>query len=196
MAPNWYRWPVTRWMAEYRVDQAASRIDLVRIRPATIELVAGWVVTAPVAAIGTPSPGWEPRVSVLQDLGESPELTARQIRRMQPGQARILALEELQRLRAAPGWVTDFLGLNRSPASPAVTLAVTAARYVQAIEGGDRTPVSTVARELGLPQSRVRDRLYRARQQHLLEPLEPGRGRARGQLTERAIELLRTEATE
>jgi hypothetical protein len=71
-----------------------------------------------------------------------------------------------------------------------VTLATIAQLYCRAIEAGDPTPVTTVAKQLGLAQAQVRDRLYKARQLGLLEPREPGRGRPRGELTRMAIDLL------
>jgi hypothetical protein len=60
-------------------------------------------------------------------------------------------------------------------------MIATAARYVAAAQVGDRAPVATVAKEFGLSQSQIRDRLYAARRAGLLE--ETGRGRAGGDLT-------------
>jgi hypothetical protein len=60
-------------------------------------------------------------------------------------------------------------------------MIVTAARYVVSWQAGDRNPVAIVAEELGLPQSKIRDRLYAARRAGLLE--ETGRGKAGGDLT-------------
>jgi hypothetical protein len=60
-------------------------------------------------------------------------------------------------------------------------MIATAARYVAASQSGDRTPLATVAKEFGLSQSQIRDRLYAARRAGLLE--ETGRGRAGGDLT-------------
>jgi hypothetical protein len=60
-------------------------------------------------------------------------------------------------------------------------MIATAARYVAAAQAGDRSPVATVAKEFGLSQSQIRDRLYAARRAGLLE--ETGRGRAGGDLT-------------
>jgi hypothetical protein len=72
-----------------------------------------------------------------------------------------------------------------------VRLAATAALYVDFIQKGDRAPVEAVAEETGLSQSKVRDRLYAARRAGLLE--ETGRGRASGDLTHAARELLERE---
>jgi hypothetical protein len=60
-------------------------------------------------------------------------------------------------------------------------MIATAARYVAASQAGDRSPVATVAKEFGLPQSQIRDRLYAARRAGLLEETE--RGKAGGDLT-------------
>ena len=67
-----------------------------------------------------------------------------------------------------------------------------AARYVLACEAGDRSPVLTVASQLGLPASRIRDDLHRARVAGLLEPA-PGRGQTGGGLTAKAREYVDTE---
>lgn len=67
-------------------------------------------------------------------------------------------------------------------------LLTTAARYVAARKAGDRKPVATVAEDLGLPQSQIRDRLYAARTEGFLEGT--GRGRAGGDLTPQGQALL------
>ncbi len=114
-------------------------------------------------------------------------------------------MEQLYDLKGAPAW-TELLGeewravIERATTGDRLSrmsaLAGTAARYVAAIDAGNRTPVASVAEQLGLKQPQVRDRLYKARQLGLLEPREAGRGRARGSLTDAAIKLLREEDSE
>jgi hypothetical protein len=68
--------------------------------------------------------------------------------------------------------------------------AALAKAYVDAVESGAAAPVDAVARRVGKNWShdRVRDALHRARQRGLLT--KPPRGRAGGQLTDKALALL------
>lgn len=201
-------------MAVYRLNpDGGAHVESVRIRPASVELVDEWIVTWPIGVIDTPTSGMFFGVEVLQDLGESAALTARQTRRLAPGRALRVASQVLRDdIGGAPAWVTELLGtqtellgpdwralieraIASDPSSRRHLLAATAALYVAAIDGGDRTPVTSVAQQLDLEQPQVRDRLYKARQLELLEPLHPGRGRAQGRLTPAAIDLLRKEGS-
>jgi hypothetical protein len=67
-----------------------------------------------------------------------------------------------------------------------------ATRYVLACEAGDRSPVLTVAEQLGVPTTRIRDDLHRARVAGLLEPTA-GRGQTGGSLTAKARAYLDQE---
>jgi hypothetical protein len=76
-------------------------------------------------------------------------------------------------------------------------LAFVAAAYAQAYAVMDddatahnRSLNVIVAKRLGLKPEQVRDRVSAAREAGLLEPRSPGRGRASGQLTKRAKEIL------
>ncbi len=193
-------------MAVYTIDPAGPRIGRVRIEAASAWLVDEWTVAWPMAVIGTPTQGWIANVEVLQDLGASVDLTSRQTRRVQPARALRVAVEYARQQKGALG-ATDLLGnewqavvdsaeKGTSRRSRLLVQAGMAAYYVAAIDAGDRTPVATVAKQLGLRQTQVRDRLYKARQVGLLEPRKAGRGRAHGTLTDAAIALLRREGSE
>jgi hypothetical protein len=67
-----------------------------------------------------------------------------------------------------------------------------AVRYVLACEAGNRSPVLTVAEQLGVPATRIRDDLHRARVAGLLEPAA-GRGQTGGGLTAKAREYMDQE---
>jgi hypothetical protein len=67
-----------------------------------------------------------------------------------------------------------------------------AVRYVLACQAGDRSPVLTVAEQLGVPATRIRDDLHRARVGGLLEPAA-GRGQTGGGLTAKAREYIDKE---
>jgi len=148
------------------------------------------------------------------DPGSPPpagELTTRMIRAMAPAAAHAFAtrswrelvgplsptMPRYEQLAAifGPGW---FDAIERQ--EPGATgrsnirrrrLAATAALYVQALEAGGRAPVATVAANLGLSQSKVRDRLHAARYEGLLGGT--GRGRAGGELTPEALAFLELE---
>jgi hypothetical protein len=203
---NWYGEGMRRWTAVYHVDRASPGIDALEVRPAQPDdptastqpylpegaWIAQWaVVTSPAA-----------RVEVYQGLGESLALTSRQLRSLQPARAIRSVMSALHDLRGAPSALTDLLGkgwlsveTRGSRSSPLLVLAATSARYVDRIDAGDRTPVASVARELGLRHQQIRDRLHRARFAELLTP-PGGRGRAGGKWTQAAIDLLRTEGSE
>jgi hypothetical protein len=145
------------------------------------------------------------------DPSTSGELTTRMLRAMAPAAAIAYATQNWRELTGelsptmpryeqlkdvfGPGW---FEAIERQ--EPGATgrsrlrlrrLAATAALYVQALQAGDRAPVATVATNLGLPQSKVRDRLHAARFEGLLA--ETGRGRAGGGLTPEGLALLELE---
>jgi hypothetical protein len=204
-----------RWIATYTIEPNPPRVGAVDVRAASehfpnvfdvtgdewhVELGirrgkdGAWTGTiGPTALDGTAYP------DVVQNLGEAPELTSRMMRRVHPATAVRHLLEALQELRGAPAWATKrlagdwqaFLAAPK-PSGPAL-IAATAALYAAAVEAGDRRPVATTADKLGLSQSKVRDRIYRARQLGYLEPRDPGQGRPRGRLTVPATELLRKE---
>jgi hypothetical protein len=198
---------MTRWIADYQFDRPGAQVASIRIHAASShylepavayfdETGREWLATTLVRVTGPTDLAGSASPSVYQDLGDSGELTARQTRRIQPGKARRTLMEDLYASRGAPGWATELLAddwraLLEQPSSRAATLAVAAARYVAAIEAGERAPVAKVATDLGLRQSQVRDRIYKARQLGLLEPQDKARGRARGQLTQAAIDLLK-----
>jgi hypothetical protein len=69
-----------------------------------------------------------------------------------------------------------------------LSLATTAARYVDACEHGHRAPVRSVADVLGLTQGQVRDRLHAAREAGLLSKI--GQGARGGVLTDAAVAIL------
>jgi hypothetical protein len=196
---------MTRWTAVYHVNRVSTRIDAVEVRPAQPDdptsstspyLIEGaWITQWPVEITPTA------RVDVYQGLGESDDLTSRQLRALQPAGAIRAVMSAIRDLGGVPSPLTDLLagkwreartGNGHSPAL--LVLAVTAGLYVEAIQAGDRTPVTTVAKKLGLRQPQVRDRLYKARQRGLLEPLKAGQGRARGKLSDAAVELLQKES--
>jgi hypothetical protein len=93
-------------------------------------------------------------------------------------------------------WLTLLARLDRpvKPSSAERTrrLLSVAARYVLACEAGDRSPVLTVASQLGAPATRIRDDLHRARVAGLLEPAA-GRGQTGGGLTAKAREYVDKE---
>lgn len=101
--------------------------------------------------------------------------------------ARFLSGERLS-WTLGPEWLAMIERLEGQPLqidprdARAWRLISTAARYVAAWQRGDRKPVASVATEFGLPQSQIRDRLYAARREGLLE--ETSRGRAGGDLTQ------------
>jgi hypothetical protein len=64
-----------------------------------------------------------------------------------------------------------------------------AGRYADLVQGGDRHPIKTLAVERGLPSDYVRDTINTARRTHHLLT-DPGRGRAGGQLTAKALQLI------
>lgn len=66
--------------------------------------------------------------------------------------------------------------------------AALAALYVQVIAEGAERPIGAVAGRLGLAQKTVQNHLYKARERGLLTSL--GRGKAGGQLTDKAKEML------
>jgi hypothetical protein len=76
-----------------------------------------------------------------------------------------------------------------------------AARYVEKVDAGSRSPVSDLAREFGdsegINRQYVRDTINDARHRHHLLT-NPGQGRVGGQLTEKALGLLaeRAQTTE
>ncbi len=132
-------------------------------------------------------------------------LTARTLRRLSPGLALELARETLLEL---PGkYLVGFHGIRpealTAPRRPGRRgrsdrfWAEIAVLYVEALSRGSRRPIADVAGRLsaqGEPysQSRVRDVVREARVRGLLTPAE-GRGRAGGQLTERAKSILEDE---
>lgn len=67
--------------------------------------------------------------------------------------------------------------------------AVLAALYIQFIDGGEARPVRAVASRLGMSEKTVQNHLYKAREKGFLT--SRGRGRAGGQLTDKAKEILR-----
>jgi hypothetical protein len=175
------------WWAVYHMG-----LDRPRITSATVSTVV-------------PGPASDPNPST------SGELTTRMLRAMAPAAAIAYATQKWRELTGdlsptmpryeqlkdvfGPGW---FEAIERQ--EPGATgrsqlrrrrLAATAALYVQALQAGDRTPVATLATNLGLPQSKVRDRLHAARFEGLLA--ETGRGRAGGGLTPEAQALLELE---
>lgn len=70
----------------------------------------------------------------------------------------------------------------------ATRLAQIAGLYVSAATAGDRSPVASVADQLGMSRPSVRDRLHDARELGLLERTVPGK--AGGRLSTEALELL------
>jgi len=190
-ASTHYLDPLVVWFdvqgAEWHVEVGIARVDT--------ESGQVWTgIIGPTALAGTATP------SVHQDLGEAPDLTAEMIRRIHPATALRLVRERVAELRGAPEWATALLTDEwrrrlKAPfriAGP-IVLVVTAAAYVAAINAGERTPVASVARALGLKQPQVRDRLYKARQLGYLGPRDPGRGRPLGRLTAAAVDLLEKE---
>jgi hypothetical protein len=195
---------MAHWIAVYHVNRVTPGIDAVEVRlarpedpsssTATYLLEGAWITSWPVVASRSS------RVDVYQGLGESVALTSRQLRRLQPARAIRETMTALRDLEGAPSALTEILSRNwrsaetgNSRSSSLLRLAAIAARYVDRINAGDRTPVASVAGELGLKQEQVRDRLHRARYAELLTPAS--RGRAGGQLTQFAVDLLRTEGS-
>ena len=66
--------------------------------------------------------------------------------------------------------------------------AALAALYVRLINDGEQRPIRAVADRLGLAEKTVQNHLFKARERGLLTSL--GRGRAGGQLTDKAKEIL------
>ena len=69
--------------------------------------------------------------------------------------------------------------------------AEVAARYVKAVRSGSRTPVRDVARELNYSQPQMRDLIHAARTRGMLTAAP--QGRAGGELTPEAVEVLEQE---
>lgn len=135
------------------------------------------------------------------DPSRSGEVTTKMLRAMSPAAAIAYATEKWRDVagplsptmpmreqlldRLGPGWL-EAIDRRDPDAAGRTNLrrrrrAATAALYVQALETGNRRPVATVAANVGLPQSKVRDLLYAARHDGLLDGT--GRGRAGGRLT-------------
>ena len=91
--------------------------------------------------------------------------------------------------RGALGTVGDRLSALPPRKASQLRLIDLAARYVMAHERGDRAPRAAVARELGLSEEQVRDRLHEARVKGYLVGA-PGAGMAGGRLSPAAIEIL------
>jgi hypothetical protein len=64
-----------------------------------------------------------------------------------------------------------------------------AIRYADKVQAGRLYPVSELAREYGESATYVRDTITDARRRYQLLSAKPGRGRAGGELTEKALEL-------
>lgn len=141
-------------------------------------------------------------------------LTARALRRVHLGRARELAYEQLDkwidRERRHPGWqrlpttfTVDAISAPRRPGRKGRDdrfYATVASAYVGALKRGSRQPVVEAAQALGeatggfYASTYVRDLLHEARRRELLT--RPPRGRAGGQLTEKALALLQREETQ
>ena len=133
------------------------------------------------------------------------ELTGRMVRTISPSTALRHYVDGMHSFLAehgrpflefvlGPQWKEGLDRLERTtPDSPSearrLTLATTAARYVDACERDDRSPVLTVAKHLGLTHGQIRDRLHAARVADLLSPISQGaRG---GVLTAAAVAILK-----
>jgi hypothetical protein len=184
---------MTRWTAVYRLHAKGRSVASVEVRPAKegeerLLGESGWRVT------WTLSRGRPADVRVLQDLGESPEIDTRRIRRLLPDQALRRFRQQLPKNELVVG-LREFIGnkwrqLVEDAASKDIALATHAALYVQAINAGDRTPVKRVASQLGEEAWQARDAIYKARQRGFLGPRDKAQGRARGALTRKAQNLL------
>ena len=175
------------WAAVYRLDPSSPRIASIRIEPGDGLVRAGRRPAEPTG-----------------------DLRGRMIRLLAPGAALAAGLEALRafgadpRLGGAASFLADWAGVDlpaliadlearalaaQAPDRRRLALVATAARYIDALDRGDRRPVATVAAELGLRPIQVRDRLSFAREQGLLER-SGGQGRAGGRLTPKARAIL------
>lgn len=154
-------------------------------------------------------------------LGGTPEvappedgLTTRALRRVHLGHALELAYEQLDqwidRERRQPDWqrpvpafTDDAISAPRRPGRKGRDdrfYATVASAYVDALERGSRKPVVDAAQSLGdktggsYEPTYIRDLLHEARRRELLT--RPPKGRAGGQLTEKAFMALRDEGEE
>jgi hypothetical protein len=150
-------------------------------------------------SLGTMAPG--PASS--GDASRPGEVTTQMLRAMSPAAAIAYATEKWRDVvgplsptmprreqlleRLGPAWL-EAIDRREPDAAGRTNLrrrrrAAAAALYVQALETGDRRPVeAVVAATVGLTQSKVRDLLYAARHDGLLDGTS--RGRAGGKLTE------------
>lgn len=89
-----------------------------------------------------------------------------------------------------PAWAADFAERPRtgSAGRSDKSYVALAAMYVRAIEAGEEHPVRAVALQMQLGDRTVRNYLFKARERGLLTSL--GRGKAGGQLTDKAKEML------
>lgn len=145
---------------------------------------------------------------------DAPEggLTSRALRRVHLGRALELAYEQLERWldrdqrsgRPMPSKFTrEAVSAPRRPGSKGRDdrfYVAVASLYVEALERGSRRPVVDAAQELSAKRrgvfepAYVRDVLHVARQRGLLS--RPPKGRAGGQLTDKARALLQREEAE
>jgi hypothetical protein len=134
------------------------------------------------------------------------ELTGRMVRAIKPATALRKYVDAMHsfltggkgrpllEMTLGPEWKEALDRLEHTaPASPSearrLALATTAARYLDACERGDRSPVRSVAVDLHLTHGQVRDRLHAARAEGLLSPISQGaRG---GVLTAAAVAILK-----
>lgn len=182
------------WVAAYRIVPDEDR------RPAVAELRV--FPNEP----GRRNPGrWS--AERLGDQAPVPGhgLTARLLRQVKVAEhvdGKMTEILEAQRGRLPAGRVAERLaehGLADAPprfrgrGREDTYLASLASQYVQLLDQGSRTPVQALASQLGQDPAEVRDLIHEARSRGLLTAAP--KGRAGGQLTERALALLPKQPT-
>lgn len=120
------------------------------------------------------------------------KLKGRAVRQLRPG----AALAAARRARREGGQLERLAqALHIRPLTESSTrlhrLATLAAHYTEALDAGSRKPVQDVADKLDMDPEHVRDGLHAARTEDLIT--RAGRGRAGGELTDKALALLKEE---
>jgi hypothetical protein len=202
------------WTAVFRVGREAQRIAKVEILPGDglRRGQPGPSVAETLSAYGIDNleDAYQLGASMAyaeRDRLPAPEveLTGRMVRAIKPATALRKYVDAMHgfltggkgrpflEVMLGPGWKEALDRLEH--ATPASTsearrraLVTTAARYVDACEHRDPSPVRSVSVELGLTRGQVRDRLHAAREAELLTKI--GQGARGGALSAAAIAIL------